>query len=182
MVSLLSSNKWMDLLVTTHEAKYHLSMAGEFFVAAELQRRGVSAAVTYGNAKQADVVAFSATGDNAVAIEVKCTSQPKWVVGNLLPTRSEKPWVFVYLPVDETEAPSYYVLLQSELHDILAPIVEEHALRFKEKNGKEFGNSLCVWSLTRIQGEPFKNGWKRVTDKFLMPVGKVEKQPFPELS
>jgi len=31
--------------------KYHLSLAGEFYVAAELQRRGISAAVTYGNAK-----------------------------------------------------------------------------------------------------------------------------------
>ena len=39
--------------------KYHLSLAGEFYVAAELQRRGISAAVTYGNAKNADVVAFS---------------------------------------------------------------------------------------------------------------------------
>ena len=37
---------------------------------------GVSAAVTYGNAKSADVVAFSALGEKAVVIEVKSTRMP----------------------------------------------------------------------------------------------------------
>jgi hypothetical protein len=45
-------------LMSKQAQKYHLSLAGEFFVAAELQRRGVAAAVTYDNAKNADVVAF----------------------------------------------------------------------------------------------------------------------------
>ena len=43
----------------SQQRKYNLSLAGDFFVAAELQRRGVMASVTYGNAKKADVVAFS---------------------------------------------------------------------------------------------------------------------------
>jgi hypothetical protein len=65
--------------MSTQLQKYHLSLAGEFFVAAELQRRGISAAVTYGYAKSADVVAFSMSGEKAVVIEVKSTSQLKWV-------------------------------------------------------------------------------------------------------
>ena len=67
--------------------KYHLSLAGEFYVAAELQRRGISAAVTYSNAKKADVVAFS-SGSYAVAIEVKSTPGPDWVVGGSVPQPS----------------------------------------------------------------------------------------------
>lgn len=43
--------------------KYHLAMAGEYFVAAQLHRLGVSAAVTFGNAKTADVVAFHGISD-----------------------------------------------------------------------------------------------------------------------
>jgi hypothetical protein len=35
--------------MSKQEQKYDLSLPGEFFVAAELQRRGISAAVTYGN-------------------------------------------------------------------------------------------------------------------------------------
>jgi hypothetical protein len=53
------------------EQKYMLSLAGEFLVAGELLRRNMTAAVTYGNAKRADVVAVS--GRSAVPIEVKTT-------------------------------------------------------------------------------------------------------------
>ena len=56
-------------------AKYHLSLAGEYYVAAELQRRGIHASVTYGNAKQTDVVAFCEASTRAVVIEVKATGQ-----------------------------------------------------------------------------------------------------------
>jgi hypothetical protein len=58
---------------TNQPEKYHLAMAGEYFVAAQLQRLGVSASVTYGNAKRADVVAFSESSDRVVEVEVKTT-------------------------------------------------------------------------------------------------------------
>lgn len=147
--------------------KYHLSLAGEFFVAAELQRRGVSAAVTYGNAKSADVVAFSPLGNKAVVIEVKSTSKLKWVVGGRAPLASSKPWVFVYLPNDPTEAPSYYVALQSELHNILAPLDEEYYRKFKEKHGEDYGDRPGVANFTRSQAEPFKDAWGKIIDQLI---------------
>lgn len=157
--------------MTKQDVKYHLSLAGEFFVAAELQRRGVSAAVTYGNAKKADVVAFSTTGEKAVVIEVKSTSQPKWVVGSITPPSSSKLWVFVYLPSDVSEAASYYVLLQSELHDILAPLDEKYRLRFKEKHGEEYGNRRGVVNFSRDEAERLglKNRWDKITGQLLIP-------------
>ena len=149
--------------------KYHLSLAGEFFVAAELQRRGVSAAVTYGNAKSADVIAFSVSGEKAVVIEVKSTSQSKWVVGGFTPLVSPKPWVFVYLPIEYTEAPSYYVVLQSELHDILDPLDVEYKRKFKERHGVEYGDRPGVVNFTREQAEPFKNAWEKILNQLLNP-------------
>lgn len=154
-------NKFMEPFVTNQETKYHLSLAGEFFVAAELQRRGISAAVTYGNAKKADVVAFSTTGEKAVVIEVKCTSQTRWVVGGVVPPPSSKPWVFVYVPKDEFEAPIFYILLQSELHDLLAPGDKKYRSRFKEKWGEEYGDRRGVVNLNRAEAKPFHNGWER---------------------
>lgn len=145
--------------------KYHLSLAGEFFVAAELQRRGVTAAVTYGNAKSADVVAFSASGERAVVIEVKSTSQPKWVVGGAVPPATVKPWVFVYLPKDQTQAPCYYVLTQSDLESILGPLNAEYRRKFKEKRGFEYGDRRGVENLTRKQAEPFLNAWEKIIDQ-----------------
>jgi hypothetical protein len=153
--------------MSKQEQKYHLSLAGEFFVAAELQRRGISAAVTYGNAKCADVVAFSMSGERAVVIEVKSTSQSQWVVGGFTPVPSPKPWVFVYLPTEQSEGPSYYVVLQSELNEILTPLDVEYNRRFKEKHGVEYGDRRGVVNFTRAQAEPFKNAWERIISQLL---------------
>lgn len=142
--------------------KYHLSLAGEFFVAAELQRHGISAAVTYGNAKSADVVAFSTSGEKAVVIEVKSTSQPQWVVGGKVPVSSAKPWVFVHIPTDPDAPPNYFVAFQSELHDILAPLDADYCRKFKEKHGVEYGDRPGVVNFTSKQAEPFKNAWEKI--------------------
>ena len=144
------------------QEKYHLSIAGEFFVAAELHRRGVTAAVTYGNAKQADVVAFSEANGKVVVVEVKTTSQKQWVVGGHVPAPSGRPWVFVYLPTKHGEGPCYYVLTQKELHDVLAPIDAEYFRKYKEKHGKEYGDKPGVTSLSRDQAEGFLNKWEKI--------------------
>lgn len=70
--------------------KYHLGMAGEYFVAAELHRCGIAAAVTHGNAKKADVVAVSPDRDRSLVLEVKTTAQPKWVLGQRVPEPSDQ--------------------------------------------------------------------------------------------
>jgi hypothetical protein len=44
---------------SNQKRKYMLGLSGEFLVAGELLRREISAAVTYGNAKKADVIAVS---------------------------------------------------------------------------------------------------------------------------
>lgn len=142
--------------------KYHLSLAGEFYVAAELQRRGISAAVTYGNAKSADVVAFSISGEKTVVIEVKSTSQSKWVVGGKVPSPSPRPWVFVHIPTEPSASPEFFVLFQSELHEVLAPGEAEYFRKFKEKHGEEYGNRQGVVSLHRQQVQPFKNAWEKI--------------------
>lgn len=153
--------------ISKQAQRYHLALAGEFFVAAELQRRGVAAAVTYGNAKSADVVAFSASGERAVVVEVKSTSRPKWVVGGAIPPASDKPWVFVYLPSDQTQSPCYFILTQSDLRSILEPIEAEYYRKFKEKHGFEYGDRPDVVNLTRNQAEPFLNAWGKIVDQLL---------------
>ncbi len=150
---------------TKQEQKYHLSMAGEFFVAAELQRQGFSAAVTYGNAKRADVVAFSMSGEHSVVIEVKTTSEPKWIIGRCLPNESSKPWVLVYLPIEPTQAPIYYVLLQSQLRDALLPADVAYRQKFREVHGEEYGDRPGVVSFTRLQAEECgcRGKWETIT-------------------
>lgn len=143
--------------------KYHLSLAGEFYVAAELQRRGIAAAVTYGNAKKADVVAFS-SGSLAVAIEVKSTPGQRWVVGGWVPQPSSAPWVFVHVPANSLAPPSFYVLSQKELYDILIPIDATYRRSYLAKHGKEYGDRRGVVNLSREEAEPFKDRWGTIID------------------
>ncbi len=154
--------------MTKQEAKYHLSMAGEFFVAAELQRRGFSAAVTFGNAKRADVVASSRSGDKALVIEVKTTSQSKWIVGARLPDADAspprpKPWVFVYLPIDPEKPPSYYIILQSELREALTPEDVRYREQFKEKHGEEYGDRAGVVGFLKKDADTYRDKWETIT-------------------
>ena len=139
--------------------KYHLAMSGEYFVAAQLQRLGVSASVTYGNAKSADIIAFSEGSDRVVVVEVKTTRNPKWVVGNRVPSRSEKPWVFVHLPEKSEEPPRFFVLTQSQLHDILAPSEDAYFKSYKERHGVEYGEKRGVVNIHRNLLADYEEKW-----------------------
>lgn len=150
------------MTISAQSLKYHLSLAGEFHVAAQLHRFGVSAAVTYGNAKSADVVAFNALGDEVVVVEVKSTSQGEWVVGNRVPTSASKPWVFVHLPADPTESPAYFVLLQSDLYQLLKEGEQAYLAKYEQKHGEPYGDRKGVIKLKRSQAEPFRDNWEKI--------------------
>lgn len=135
--------------MTTQAEKYHASMAGEFFVAAQLQRLQVAASVTYGNAKSADVVAFSHETGKAVVIEVKTSTKGRWPVGNRAPAPSDKPWVFVHLPTKSDEPPEFFVMMQTEIHNLLAPLENNYLERYKKTHGEEYGDKPGVAAMTR---------------------------------
>ena len=146
----------------TQADKYHLAMSGEYFVAAQLQRLGISASVTYGNAKSADVIAFTGSSDRVVVVEVKTTRQPQWVVGGRVPAKSEKRWVFVHLPENSEEPPRFFVLTQSQLHAILAPLEAEYFRRYKEKHGVEYGEKPGVVNVSRKLLAAYENNWEAI--------------------
>ena len=152
--------------MTSQSEKYNLAMSGEYFVAAQLQRLGVAALVTYGNAKRADVIAFTGTSDRVVVVEVKTTRKPQWVVGKSVPIGSKKPWVFVYLPENIKEPPRFFVLTQSQLHAILSPLEKEYFQRYKEKHGIEYGDKPGVVNISRKLIEGYENKWGAIIEQF----------------
>lgn len=125
-----------------HESKYALGLSGEFLVAGELLRRGISAAVTYGNAKKADVVIFNEK--SACQLEVKTTSSEKWVIGSNLPENEEQIWVLVYLSPELKKPPVYHVIVGEELRKLILPKHEAYGKRYKEKYGKDYSGKGVV--------------------------------------
>jgi hypothetical protein len=141
--------------------KYRLSLSGEFLVAGELLRRGMQAAVTYGNAKKADVIAIH--GDKALFIEVKTTQQPRWIVGQRAPEASDQIWVLVFLPEEDKSPPEYYVLTGHELNAILAPIDELYFERYLATHGEPYGDRPGVCNLHKNLVKQHNGAWNKIT-------------------
>lgn len=140
--------------------KHAIGMAGEFLVAGELLRREIKAAVTYGNAKKADVIAID--GNAAVSIEVKSTSEREWVLGNQLPVNDSKIWVLVYLPSDETASPEYFVLTGAELRALVLPKDKAYRKNYLEKHGKEFSGKGVVKIQRKLLDGGHLGNWGKV--------------------
>lgn len=139
--------------------KHSIGLAGEFLVAGELLRRGIMAAVTYGNAKKADVIAFHE--GRATKLEVKSTSESRWVLGGSLPDDTASLWVLVHLPVDTRESPRYFVLKSSELLKLIRPVHDAYNRRYQEKHGKPYSGRGVV-SIERKLIEDQRDAWQKV--------------------
>jgi hypothetical protein len=151
--------------MTSQPQKYSLAMAGEFFVAAQLQRLGVAASVTYGNAKRADVIAISKLSNQAVIVEVKTSSAGSWPIGNRVPAPSSQIWVFVHLPSNPADAPEYFVIDQTSLHALLAPKEKAYLDRYQAKHGVPYGDKPGVAKATRKDLLGHKDNWKIILDR-----------------
>jgi hypothetical protein len=138
------------------DQKYRLSLAGEFLVAGELLRRNLNAAVTYGNAKRADVVAVSE--HSACTIEVKTTQKEEWVVGGKAPEDNDSIWVLVFLP-SEDKSPEFFVLKSHDLHVILKPKEDDWRRKCQAKHGRPMPG---VFVVRRKEIESHKDAWQKV--------------------
>jgi hypothetical protein len=150
--------------MTKQAKKYEIGMAGEFLVAGELYRRGIHCSVTYGNAKKADVIALEQVTERFVPLEVKTTSEKKWVIGNSVPQPVEKLWVFVFLPPSTSESPEFFILSSHELREFLSPQHEKYLDNYRRRNDKEF-TGLGVISVRYDQAEHGRNKWQKIVEK-----------------
>ena len=90
-----------------------VGVSGEYFVAAELSRRGYIASITLRNTKGIDIVASSENGDKTVNIQVKTKSKKGkwWLLSKKAETVKNKNifYVFVYLNEDD-KLPIFHIV------------------------------------------------------------------------
>lgn len=88
--------------------------AGEYFVAGELSRHGIVAALTMAGTDAFDILAINPRTKKNFSIQVKTTK--KRSEGWLLSVKDEEVhgenlyYVFVWLPNDDNEKPEYYIV------------------------------------------------------------------------
>ena len=145
---------------TTQARKHAIGLAGEFLVAGELLRRGILAAVTYGNAKKADVVAFHE--GRSVSIEVKSTSEAKWVIGGTLPQETRSLWALVHLPRDLKQPPQYFILTSAELRQAILPRHDAYMTSYLAKHGTHYVGTGVVSVLRKELDDLHHGAWDKV--------------------
>lgn len=145
----------------SQQQKYALNLAGEFYVAAELNRRGIFASVTYGAAKNADVLAFDPQSRQTAVIEVKTTAAPnkKWITGqHSIDKYSINPqlfWVLVLVPdkQDTHSAPRFFVFTSQELVEKVSANHAVYSAAYLERHNVPFQDSTGVYSLSLSEAE-----------------------------
>lgn len=96
-------------------SKSHTGIASEFFVAAELSRRGYNVTLTFGNTKSIDLLVEKES--NVIPVQVKGIQRIKSICWNLKRTslREDIIYVFVNLNADTLALPEFFILNYEEI-------------------------------------------------------------------
>ena len=118
-------------------------LAGEYFVAGELYRRGYNVGMTIGNAKAIDM--FAEKKDHIIAIQVKTVLSRKsgnWTIGK---KDVKKNVVYIFVNLNNTEAPEYYICRSRE--------VKEKIKSFKNRSGLY---------ISKLRNDKYSNRWDKL--------------------
>lgn len=113
-------------------------LSGEYFVAAELYRRGWSVGMTIGNAKAVDL--FAEKDDKRIAVQVKAIYKKKNVGWPILKDkiRNDCFYIFVNLNADKMEHPDYYICTSDETINNVKQYKERGIVNLYSLNSSDF--------------------------------------------
>lgn len=87
-------------------------LAGEYFVAAELYRRGFSVGMTIGNAKAIDL--FASKENRTVSIQVKAIRNRKSSGWPMMRDKIIKDILYIFVNLNDQQIPEYYIATANE--------------------------------------------------------------------
>jgi hypothetical protein len=139
-----------------------VARAGEFFVAAELSRRGAHAAVYVGNMPRIDLVASSVDQIRTASIQVKTRTAGSWHARTTDGRPSKKKrgethfWIFVDI-FNNKAKPDFYIMpewwIANDIH-------ERHAAYLKRYGGKrKHGGDSTHHSINLDRIAQWKDRW-----------------------
>jgi len=91
-------------------------MAGEFLTVGKLFKLGLQAAVTFGNAKAVDVLAYNSRNDKNYNVQVKTCRQKNCFLIRKEDINSDHVYVFIILNDFEKEE-HFFIVKGSEIHE-----------------------------------------------------------------
>jgi hypothetical protein len=90
-------------------------VAGEYFVAAELSRRGYVASITLRNTRGIDILASNANATRSTGIQVKTnqTTTREWILNRKAETNLAENLCYVFVALNGLGVPSFHVVPSS---------------------------------------------------------------------
>jgi hypothetical protein len=134
-------------------------VAGEYYVAAELARKGLDAAILLRNNEDYDILAINVESKNQYCIQVKTTwNTTRWILNAKVET-SYSPnhyYVFVVLYEDDNKKPDFIIMHSQRLAEHVA-YWHNHWLETPGKNGQKHNDS----NLRKFDDDfgQFKDNW-----------------------
>ncbi len=124
--------------------KYQTQWTSQFYVAAELTRRGYLVSLTLGNAPKADLLVVS-PNEKTFKVDVKGQRNKSfWLIQNR-ESQDNLFFIFVYLSSNLEEQPTFYIM---SCHDMLA---EREKFKIEKSKRKKYRDELggFNWSTTK---------------------------------
>lgn len=145
--------------------------SGEYFVAAELERRGFTAAVPMSNTKDFDILAINRETYRQVAIQVK-TNRGEckyWLLNKKSEELCGKDIYYILISLNELEQPEYYIV-ESAL--IAESMKKGYQQWLQEKGKKEKRHEttmrkfafdvLGVNNVLGLKSDDYKDKWEKL--------------------
>lgn len=114
-------------------------VAGEYFVAAELSRRGFIASLTLRNTRGIDILVTNSDATKSVGIQVKTSqgSKKSWILNKKVEEGMASNLFFVFVNLNSSSnAPSYHIVPSQTVGDYSCTLHEQW-LSGKKRNGEE---------------------------------------------
>lgn len=133
-------------------------LAGEYFVAAELYRRGYSVAMTLGNAKAIDL--FAERDARTVNVQVKAIRNKKSVGWPIMRDAIKDNIIYVFICInDPGQPPEYYICTSEEARE----------------RTKQYSTRGIV-DLSRVRDDQYRERWDKIENALTAVAGPARKR------
>lgn len=141
-------------------------VSGEYFVAAELSKRGYIASITLRNTKGVDILCSNSDATKTVGIQVKTNSGSKrsWILNQKVETyiANDLFYIFVNLNLDLNDKNPDYFIVPSEVVACYCKSTHKTWLSTLNKKGKSHKDT-SIRKFDDFNGKYFNN-WKSLED------------------
>ena len=145
--------------------------SGEYFVAAELERRGFTAAVPMSNTKDFDILAINKETHRQVALQVK-TNRGKgkyWILNKKSENLFGKDIYYVLISLNELEQPEYYIvesnLIAQSMKEGYQQWIQQEGKKGKRKETtmRKFAFDISgVNNVLKLKSKDYKEKWDKL--------------------